>query len=372
MQVIELLCELLKFRSVTPKDDGCLEFIAKICEGWRAEFLEREGVKNLILTRKFGDGARVAFAGHVDVVPAGEGWDSDAFKPEFRDGYIYARGAQDMKSGVAAFICACLEFAREVETGGAKFNGTISLLLTSDEEGDAIYGTQEMLKILAARGELPQFAIVAEPTCEERFGDTIKIGRRGSINGKILIKGKQGHAAYPEKCVNPAHLLAGVFSKIAGRDMDGGSEFFAPSKIVITDIRGGMEVCNVTPADVKIMFNVRNSNLTSAANVEDYLRETLSGLDYDLTLKQSSKPFLTSADGVLAHKLAAAVTSVCGARPRLNTKGGTSDARYLAAYGVEVAEFGVRNDTIHAVNERVSADEVEKLRDVFLKFLREF
>ena len=352
MRVIELLCELLKFRSVTPKDDGCLEFIAKICEGWRAEFLEREGVKNLILTRKFGDGARVAFAGHVDVVPAGEGWDSDAFKPEFKDGYIYARGAQDMKSGVAAFICACLEFAREVET--------------------AIYGTQEMLKILAARGELPRFAIVAEPTCEERFGDTIKIGRRGSINGKILIKGKQGHAAYPEKCVNPAHLLAGVFSEIAGRDMDGGSEFFSPSKIVITDIRGGMEVCNVTPADVKIMFNVRNSNLTSAADVEGYLRETLSGLDYELTLKQSSKPFLTSADGVLARKLAAAVTSVCGARPRLNTKGGTSDARYLAAYGVEVAEFGVRNDTIHAVNERVSADEVEKLRDVFLKFLREF
>ena len=299
--VISFLKELLSFCSITPNDAGSLEFIAKFLPDFEAKFIEKNGTKNLILSKIYGDGEHLAFAGHVDVVPPGEGWDSEPFTPLEKDGYIYARGAQDMKSGVAAFVCAAKY---------AKFDGKLSLILTSDEEGDGTYGTPLALEYLREINDLPKFCVVAEPTCDKEFGDSIKVGRRGSINGKIVIKGIQGHVAYPEKCVNPVNLIAPLLNKIADHDMDAESEFFSPSKIVVTDIRGGIQVCNVTPSELSIMFNVRNSNLTDVNDVESYLREVLKGLDYELSIKQSSKRFLTNKDSKIVKNLISSVKKI--------------------------------------------------------------
>ncbi|WP_279062110.1 succinyl-diaminopimelate desuccinylase [Campylobacter lanienae] len=364
MEVIELLKELLKFRSITPDDDGAMNYITLLMSEFDAKLLDINGVKNLILSKKFGDGLNLCFAGHIDVVPPGDGWSSDPFEPEQRDGYIYARGAQDMKSGVAAILQACKD-ARE-------FDGSLTIILTSDEEGDGIYGTKEALKYLQDNNSLPDFAIVAEPTSTNKIGDMIKIGRRGSINGVIKVNGIQGHAAYPSKCINPIHQASAVLVNFAGYDMDAGSRYFDPSKIVITDIRGGMEVCNVTPSELKIMFNIRNSDLTSYEDVKQYCEHIFNGLDYELTLKESSKPFLTDANSKIITNLIDSINRICGVAPELSTTGGTSDARYFAAFGVPVVEFGVVNDRIHAVDERVSIDEVAKLYEVFSDLIRYF
>ncbi|EAJ7571232.1 succinyl-diaminopimelate desuccinylase [Campylobacter upsaliensis] len=365
MNAKELLIELLKFKSITPNDDGALNFIALELEDFEAFFIEKEGVKNLLLTKKFNDeGEHLAFGGHIDVVPAGEGWENDPFNPVEKDGFIYARGSQDMKSGVAAFVSA---------VKNANFKGSrLSLLLTSDEEGEAKYGTLELLKFMEEKNMLPGYAIVAEPTCVKSFGDSIKIGRRGSINGKLLIRGKQGHAAYPEKAINPIHEFAPVLKFLAGFDLDPGSAEFAPSKIVLTDIRAGLGVSNVTPNDLRLMLNVRNSNDTSVEDVRNYIEKLCHGLNYELVLTQSSKPFLTDSNSKIVQKLNQSVQKISKVVPELNTKGGTSDARFFAEFGVSVAEFGVRNDTIHAVNERVSVEDFEKLCLVFKDLVENF
>lgn len=361
--VISFLKELLSFRSITPNDAASLEFIARFLPDFEAKFIEKNGTKNLILSKIYGDGEHLAFAGHVDVVPPGDGWQSEPFTPLEKDGYIYARGAQDMKSGVAAFVCAAKE---------AKFDGKLSLILTSDEEDDGTYGTPLALEYLRKINDLPKFCVVAEPTCDKEFGDSIKVGRRGSINGKIVIKGIQGHVAYPEKCINPVNLIAPLLNQIADHDMDAGSEFFGSSKIVVTDIRGGMQVCNVTPSELSIMFNVRNSNLTDINDVESYLREVLKGLDFELSIKQSSKRFLTNKDSKIVKNLMASVAKITGITPVLNTKGGTSDARHFSEFGVDAIEFGVINDRIHAKNERVSVREVNKLYEIFKDLIEKF
>lgn len=365
MDAKELLMELLRFKSITPNDDGALNFIALELEDFEAFFIEKEGVKNLLLTKKFRDeGQHLAFGGHIDVVPAGEGWESEPFTPLEKDGFIYARGAQDMKSGVAAFIAA---------VKNADFKGSrLSLILTSDEEGDAKYGTVEVLNFMQEKGILPDFAIVAEPTCDKTFGDSIKIGRRGSINARLLIRGRQGHAAYPEKAINPIHQFASVLKFLAGFDLDPGDENFAPSKIVLTDLHSGFGVSNVTPGELRLAFNVRNSPLTSTEDVRNYVEKLCHGLNYELFLTQSSKPFLTEVDNKIVQNLSTAVQKVSQIHPQLNTKGGTSDARFFAEFGVKVAEFGVRNDTIHAANERVSVEEFEKLCLVFKEVVENF
>lgn len=365
MDAKNLLFELLRFKSLTPKDDGALNFIALELDEFEAFFIEKEGVKNLLLTKKFAqNGEHLAFGGHIDVVPAGEGWDSNPFKPLEKDGFIYARGAADMKSGLAAFLNACQS---------AKFKGSrLSLIITSDEEGEAKFGTVEVLKFMQERQMLPDFAVVAEPTCENAFGDSLKIGRRGSINAKLIIKGKQGHAAYPERCVNPVHNFASKLANLSGFDLDNGDEDFSPSKIVITDIRGGIELCNVTPNELCIMFNVRNSPQTSFQSIKDYVEKLCAGLDYELDIRQSSKPFLTDKDSKIVQRLAQSINKITGITPKLNTKGGTSDARYFAEFGVKVVEFGVKNASIHAANERVSVADFEKLCLVFKDLIENF
>ena len=364
MSVIDLFMKLLSFESITPDDAESLAFIEAYLPGFEAIYVNKEGVKNLFMYKTFGDGDHLCFVGHVDVVPPGNNWESDPFVPMIRDGKIYARGTQDMKSGVAAFV----QTLKETRT----FNGTLSLLLTSDEEGEATYGTVIMLEHLKEIGMLPDYCIVAEPTCEERFGDAIKIGRRGSINGYLTIHGRQGHAAYPEKALNPVHQIAPLLDKLAGVNLDEGDDDFAPSKMVITDIRGGMEVTNVTPGELKIMFNVRNSTKTTQESVRLHVEEVLKGLDFELKLTQGSYPFVTKRDSKIVRNMQESILKVTGEKTRLSTAGGTSDARFMGAFGIDVVEFGVINDRIHAPNESTSIKEVEQLHTVFKDIVGQF
>ncbi|MFA5234929.1 MAG: succinyl-diaminopimelate desuccinylase [Sulfurimonas sp.] len=362
MKIIELFKFMIEAKSETPDDGGLLDFIEGYLSGFKAVRIDVENVKNLFIYKKFGEGEHLCFAGHVDVVPAGKNWESDPYKAYEKDGFIYGRGAQDMKSGVAAFVQALKDTAL--------FDGTLSILLTSDEEGDATHGTVEVLKYLQKNSLLPDAVVVAEPTCEDVFGDAIKVGRRGSINGYITVKGKQGHAAYPEKALNPIHKIAQILQNIAGVDLDKGDEFFSPSKFVITDIRAGMQVTNVTPGELSMMFNVRNTTLTTQKEVREFVAKNFEGLDYELRLTQGSYPFKTDTDTKLVRNIDASIEKVTGIRPKHSTAGGTSDARFVAPLGIPVIEFGVKNDTIHSTNERTSIKEVEGLYEVFKNLIK--
>ncbi len=364
MNVIDLFIKILSAPSVTPDDAGLMEFIESYLPDLEAIRVDKGGVKNLFLYKKFGEGEHLCFAGHIDVVPPGDGWESEPFIPMIKEGNIYARGTQDMKSGVAAFV--------EAVKRTNNFNGTLSILLTSDEEGEAKYGTKIMLEHLKKIDMLPDYSIVAEPTCEERFGDAVKIGRRGSINGVLKLYGVQGHAAYPQKAKNPVDMIAPILPSISGVNLDEGDDYFEPSRFVITDIRAGMEVTNVTPGVLKMMFNVRNSTKTDIDDIRVFIESKFSGLDYELELSQSAKPFVTSPESKIVKVLDEAVVDICTEKPKHSTAGGTSDARFMAEYGIKSIEFGTRNDTIHAPNERVSIEEVEGLFEVFCRVIERF
>ena len=419
MRAVEILQKLITYPTITPQECGIYGYIADLLQGFEMVRFDKGEVKNVFfykvvggdVVRRAGSGGdsvekcaggqaqnqarkqgenqaeaqlmtdlarlkdlpHLCFAGHIDVVPTGEGWREDPFCGSLRDGIVYGRGAQDMKAGVAGFVAA-LEglggiMERALEDSKARL---VSVLLTSDEEGVGIDGTRHVLEELEKIGLLPDFAIVAEPTSSEVFGDMIKIGRRGSINGILQILGKQGHVAYPEKCVNPVEILGERLGALAGHLLDEGDGDFAPSKLVITDIRGGIEAVNVTPQALKIMFNVRNNTLTTKEDIQSYVSGVLEGVEHTLELKQSSYPFKTPASGWLAQNLSSSIHEIAGIRPTFSTSGGTSDARFFAHYGVEVAEFGVKNDKIHSVDESVEAWEVEKLALVFSDILERF
>lgn len=363
MDIIPLFQKLLRYKSVTPDDAGIYEFIEEyLGDSWECIKIDVEDVTNRFYYKKFSDSSEhLCFAGHIDVVPPGEGWDVDPFAADIIDGVITARGAQDMKSGVASFLYAC--------KNAKEFNGTLSILLTSDEEGEGTYGTIKALEYLEKENFLPTAAIVAEPTCEEKFGDAIKVGRRGSINGYLEVKGKQGHAAYPEKAINPVHLVAPILPQIAGFNLDDGDEFFSPSKFIITDIRAGMQVTNVTPNKLNMMFNVRNSTKTNQESITNFIAQKFEGLDYSLRLTQGSYPFVTNKDTKVVKVMQNSILDVCGIDTKLSTAGGTSDARLFGQYKIDTVEFGVKNDTIHAINERTTVEEVENLAKVFEKIL---
>jgi succinyl-diaminopimelate desuccinylase len=364
MTIEHLFEKLLKFKSITPDDAGGLDFIEAYLEDFEAIRIDKEDVKNLFMYKRFGDGPHLCFAGHIDVVPAGDGWDSDPFEPKFVDGKVYARGTQDMKSGLCAFLKA-LKDTKE-------FDGTLSILITSDEEGEAKYGTVEVLKYLKQRDFLPNFAIVAEPTCENIFGDAIKVGRRGSINGKITLTGLQGHAAYPEKSDNPINTIANILPNIAGINLDDGDEYFAPSKFVITDIRAGMQVTNVTPGKLEMMFNVRNSTKTSKKEIEEFVAKNFEGTTYTLELSGSAMPFVTDKNSRVVTSLQESIKEILDIDTKLSTAGGTSDARFFGEYGVDTVEFGVINDTIHAPNEYTKMEYVVSLTDIFESMIKKF
>jgi succinyl-diaminopimelate desuccinylase len=366
MKLIELFQKLLRYKSITPDDAGAFEFISEyLGEQWECISLDIEDTKNRFYYKKFNTNKQhLCFAGHIDVVPAGDGWSVDPFEANIQDGKIIARGTQDMKSGVASFLYAC----KHTEN----FDGTLSILLTSDEEGEATYGTIKMLEHLKKIDFLPTEAIVAEPTCEKVFGDAIKVGRRGSINGYLEVQGKQGHAAYPEKAINPIHQISQILPNIAGVNLDNGDEYFSPSQFIITDIRSGMEVTNVTPNKLNMMFNVRNSTKTTQKEIKEFIELNFKDLKYSLKLTQGSYPFMTDNKSKIIKHISKSIKDILDIDTKYSTAGGTSDARFFGQFKIDTVEFGVINDTIHSVDEKTTIIEVEKLTEIFISIIKNY
>lgn len=356
---------LIARRSLTPVDDECQQILIDRLEklGFHIEKMRFGDVDNL-WARHGNTTPILCFAGHTDVVPTGplEQWDSDPFTPTIRDGHLYGRGAADMKSSLAAFITAIEAFL----TQHAHHQGSIALLITSDEEGVAIDGTAKVVETLKARGELLDYCIVGEPTCSDKLGDTIKNGRRGSLSGNLTIRGIQGHIAYPHLAKNPIHLAAPVIAELAQTEWDQGNEFFPPTSWHISNINAGTGATNVIPGALNLLFNFRFSTANTVDSLTVKVHEILDkyGLDYELQWELSGKPYLTPK-AELADAMYAAITQVTAIEPQLSTSGGTSDGRFIADICPQVIEFGPRNATIHKLNECVEVDDLEQLSRIY-------
>ena len=367
--VVELTKALIACPSVTPKDSGCQALIEDMLTplGFVAERLPFETVDNLWLTHGSGEPLFV-FLGHTDVVPAGPigHWDSDPFYPEIRDGYLYGRGAADMKSGVAAFTIALQDFIE----GNPDHPGTIAMLLTSDEEGDAIHGSRRVVDHLEARKQHIKWCLVGEPSAEKQLGDTIKNGRRGSLNATLKVLGTQGHIAYPELADNPIHKLLPALQALCTHSWDNGNAHYPPTSFQISNIKAGEGVPNVIPGTVQIQYNYRFSTASTAAALKKKCEDILEqhDLDYEVEWTLSGEPFLT-AEGELLDAVCEAVKSVTGITPNCSTGGGTSDGRFIAPGGAEVVELGVVNASMHKLNEHVSVDELTALSAIYHNIL---
>lgn len=361
--------DLLRRPSVSPEDHGCLDLIAARLEplGFTIERLDFGPVANLWARR--GEGSPVlCFAGHTDVVPTGprEEWRTDPFEPIVRDGVLYGRGAADMKSGLAAMVTAMERFlARH-----ARHQGSLAVLFTSDEEGPSVDGTRRVMDVLTARGDKIDWCIVGEPTSQDVLGDTIKVGRRGSLSGRLTVHGVQGHIAYPQLADNPVHGFAPAMAELVGTRWDEGNEFFQPTSFQISNISAGTGAPNVIPGEMKVRFNLRFSTEQS---VEALQRRVLGILDrhkvnYTLEWFVSGLPFLTRP-GVLTEAVGRAVREITGRTPEFSTTGGTSDGRFIAPTGAQVVEFGVCNATIHKVNECVRIADVDRLSRTYERMM---
>ena len=360
---LQLAKALIACRSITPEDAGALTVVATrlSAAGFQCERLDRGSVSNL-WARHGDSGPLVCLAGHVDVVPPGpvEEWTSDPFTPTERDGELYGRGAADMKSSVAAMVTAAERVVRDGP------GGSIAILLTSDEEGDAVDGTAALVSILRARAVTIDACIVGEPTSTERFGDTIKNGRRGSLNGRLRVRGQQCHIAYPERGRNPIHDAAPAISALVVTEWDRGNEYFQPTSFQISNIQAGTGATNIIPGTLDVAFNFRFSPESTAQVLRARVREVLDrhNLQYDVEWTLIGEPFLTRR-GPLVDALIASVESVAGVRPALSTSGGTSDGRFLATLAREVVEFGPLNDSIHKIDEHVRIGDLEPLSVIY-------
>jgi succinyl-diaminopimelate desuccinylase len=363
--VLDLTCELIRRASVTPEDAGCQALIAERLEraGFATEHLRFGEVDNLWATH--GSGAPVfVFLGHTDVVPTGpiEAWSSPPFEPVVRDGKLYGRGAADMKSSVAAMVGALEDFVRE----HAGHRGTVALLLTSDEEGAAIDGVRRIADLFRERGQRIDACVVGEPSSKSRLGDLIRIGRRGSLTGRLLVRGVQGHVAYPEKADNPIHRLAPALAELAATRWDEGNEAFPPTSFQVSNLNAGTGADNVIPGELRAVFNFRFGTASTAQGLRERVEAILRkhGVDFSIDWWLSGEPFLTQ-DGPLRRATLAAIREHCGTEPEQSTGGGTSDGRFIAPLGAEVVELGVCNATIHKVDECVALDELEQLPGLY-------
>lgn len=362
---IDLAKQLIACRSITPDDGGALDLIAARLSnvGFTCERIDRGSVKNL--WARHGNGSPVVcLAGHVDVVPPGplERWTSDPFSPTERDGSLFGRGAADMKTSVAAMTTAAARLvARE-----PKHRGSLVLLLTSDEEGTAVDGTAAVVRELQSRQERIDACVVGEPTSALRFGDTIKNGRRGSLNGVLRVNGIQCHIAYPERGRNPIQTTVPALAELAATEWDRGNEYFSPTSFQISDIHAGTGANNVIPGTLDVMFNFRYSTESTADQLKARVHAVLDahGLNYDLQWALSGPPFL-SARGGLVDVVSQAVTAVTGVTPALSTTGGTSDGRFLASVSREVVEFGPLSASIHGIDEHVRIDDIGPLSAIY-------
>ena len=336
--------------------------------GFAVERLSFGNVENF-WARRGAEGPVLCFAGHTDVVPTGplEEWRSDPFVPEIRDGLLYGRGAADMKSGLAAMITATEEFV----AAHPRHSGSIAFLITSDEEGPSVDGTKRVAEVLHERGERLDWCVVGEPSSEASVGDTIKVGRRGSLSGRLTVHGVQGHVAYPQLAENPVHAFAPALAELTRREWDQGSEHFQPTTFQISNLNAGTGAPNVIPGELKARFNLRYSPAQTLeklkATVEEILRRH--GVRYTLEWFVSGEPFYT-APGRLSEAVGDAVAQVTGTRPRLSTGGGTSDGRFIAPLGAQVVELGVVNASIHKVNECVRVSDIDALHRMYVNALR--
>ena len=365
---------LIACPSVTPATGpvfDCLEAmlaplgftVERFVDGDAADADSEGPVENLLAVRRKGDGRHFAFAGHLDVVPPGEGWASDAFAPERRGGLLYGRGAVDMKSSIAAFVAAV---ARADAATGAQ-PGTISLLITGDEEGDAVHGTRALMRHMAARDVKPDLCLVGEPTSVKQLGDMVKIGRRGSVNMWISVAGTQGHVAYPHLARNPIPPLLRILNAIEAIELDQGNDWFQPSNIEITDLEVGNRATNVIPAKASARLSIRFNDLHRGEDLVAHIRALAEAEGGTLVAKISGESFLTQP-GDFSALVSAAIEAETGLTPELSTSGGTSDARFLSAL-CPVVEFGLLNATMHKLDEAVSIDDLEQLTRIYGRIL---
>jgi len=368
---LDLSSALIARASVTPDDKGCQQLLAERLEkiGFVIEKLRFGDVDNL-WARRGTSAPLFAFAGHTDVVPTGPlaDWDSDPFEPTIRDGYLFGRGAADMKSSIAAMLTACERFVAEHDN----HTGSIAFLITSDEEGPSVNGTVKVVEQLEARDEKINWCLVGEPSSQEQTGDTIKNGRRGSLCGVLTIKGQQGHVAYPQLADNPIHRAAPALSELTGIEWDQGNAFFPPTTFQISNIKAGTGAENVIPGSIELSFNLRFSTESTADSLKSRVTAILDShqLDYDIQWRLSGQPFLTPA-GELVDAARKAIQSHVGITTVLSTSGGTSDGRFIAPTGAQVVELGPVNATIHQTNECVNIAELDKLSDIYEEILKQ-
>lgn len=364
--VLELTESLIRIESVTPNDAGCQQVLADRLQaiGFTCESMQFGDVTNLWAVRDSGKpGPMLMFAGHTDVVPTGplDQWSSDPFKPEIRDGMLYGRGAADMKTSIAAFVVACETACREDD-----LSGSIALLITSDEEGPAVDGTVRVIEKLRERNIAPDYTIVGEPTSTDSLGDIVKNGRRGSLGGKLIVKGIQGHIAYPHLARNPIHQAAPVLAELAATEWDQGNDHFPPTSWQISNIHGGTGASNVIPGTVDIDFNFRFCTENTAEKLQEKVAAICDKhqLDYELQWRLSGQPFLTER-GELSEALSRAIESAVGLKTELSTTGGTSDGRFIASICRQVIECGPCNASIHKIDEHVRVADMEPLADIY-------
>ena len=380
VDTLELAQALIRCRSVTPVEGGALDLLESVLSGLgftchRLPFAEEGAPETDNLYARLGsEGPNLCYAGHTDVVPAGDAaaWSSDPFAAELRDGTLYGRGAVDMKGSIAAFVSALGGYLSE-----GRPQGSISLLITGDEEGDAVNGTRKVLRWLKERGETLDVCLVGEPTSNDSLADMVKIGRRGSLNAVLTVTGTQGHTAYPQLADNPLHHLARMLNAVVSEALDDGNAHFPPSSLQITSIDVGNPVTNVIPAKGTACFNVRFNDIHSSASVEAWLRERFDkaidssrGAHYDLAIRVSGESFLCPP-GPWSDLVSGAVASVTGKAPELGTTGGTSDARFIKDH-CTVAELGLLNATAHKVDEHVSHDDLKRLTAIYRAVLERY
>lgn len=366
---LALTKDLIARPSVSPVDGGCQALMIARLEaiGFIVERLPFGPVENF-WAKRGTSGPVFCFAGHTDVVPPGplEEWRTDPFEPVVEDGMLYGRGAADMKSGLAAMVTACEEFV------GAHpaHRGTIAFLITSDEEGPSVDGTRRVVEVLKARGEHIDWCLVGEPSSESRIGDVVKIGRRGSLSGRLTVQGIQGHVAYPQLADNPVHAFAPALAELVARRWDEGNVHFQPTTFQVSNISAGTGAPNVIPGELKVRFNIRFSTEQTVQSLQRTVVEILArhGVKHSLDWFVSGLPFLT-APGVLSDAVSRAVRDELALSTRLSTGGGTSDGRFIAPMGAQVIELGVVNSTIHKVDECVSVADIDRLHGLYRRTL---
>jgi succinyl-diaminopimelate desuccinylase len=366
---LALTCELMSRPSVSPADGGCQAILAERLRalGFRIEHLRFGPVDNF-WARRGGDGPLFCFAGHTDVVPPGplEEWHSDPFSPVVRDGYLYGRGAADMKSGLAAMLGACEDFIGR----HPDHRGSLAFLITSDEEGPSVDGTRRVVEVLRERAERIDWCLVGEPSSEKLLGDTIKIGRRGSLSGRLTVHGVQGHIAYPQFADNPIHAFSPALAELTARTWDRGNEHFQATSFQVSNMSAGTGAPNVIPGELKARFNLRFSTEQTVERLQKTVEEILKrhGVKHSIEWFISGYPFLT-VPGTLSNAVAQAVQEELQLTPKLSTGGGTSDGRFIAPLGAQVIELGVANATIHKANECVRVEDIDRLRRTYARTL---